>query len=158
VAAESLWLSVAGSVVSATAALAGVAITQRATRRREQTARVWGKRADTYVRLMRWLVSTERRLAAIPPTSTPRADQAAELLPDDEVAAEAAAYASSGVEREFETCARLLRGWADPALRDLAATAHVAHPDGAAAARAALDDALHRLRDGIRRELAGRRP
>jgi hypothetical protein len=150
-AAESLWLSVAGAVVSATAALTGVVITQRATRRREHLARVWGKRADAYVKLMRWLASTEHRLTAM--ASPPRADQAAELLPDNEVEAEVTAYASNLVEQGFTTCVAIIRSWADPSVRDLSGPPR----DDTTEIRTALTDAVKRLRASVRSELAAHR-
>jgi hypothetical protein len=148
---EALWLSTAGAVVSATAALTGVVINQRATRRREHLARVWGKRADAYVKLMRWLASAEHRLTSM--TAPPRADQAAELLPDNEVEAELTAYASHRVEQEFMICVAIIRSWAAPSIRDLSGPP----PDDTTEIRTALSDSIRRLRASVRSELAARR-
>jgi hypothetical protein len=48
------WLALLSSLVSGLLALAGVVLTQWWSRKRDREARLWDKRADTYVALMRW--------------------------------------------------------------------------------------------------------
>jgi hypothetical protein len=48
------WLALLSSLTGGLIALAGVVLTQWWTRKRDREARLWARRADAYVALMRW--------------------------------------------------------------------------------------------------------
>ena len=102
--AYSAWVGVIGSAVTGLAAFGGVALTQRASARRELIGRIWEKRAETYESLIGWLVQVQQ--ASYLPDEEASSVQAArarvsEVSTDLGLLVRVTAYASSEILREF---------------------------------------------------------
>jgi len=101
------WVPVAGSAITAVAALGSVALAQRSTRRRDQDTRLWERRSGAYVDAIRWVQSVLDVLPTDdderPPKSVVLTD---DLLPPSQLRAEIAAFASTSLHRSVDLCVR----------------------------------------------------
>lgn len=103
-----------GSAVTAIAALGGVLLAQRGTRRQDLDGRIWECRSRAYEELVKWVLVIRRAAdgsapaddAAVPTRLA--ADQLRALLPSPDLEARVTAYASAAVLRDFRRCCNLL--------------------------------------------------
>jgi hypothetical protein len=61
------WVAVSSSLVGGALALAGVVLTQLWSRRRDHEARLWQRRADAYVALVKWRMTSPDPVAIADP-------------------------------------------------------------------------------------------
>lgn len=108
----SVWQAWGASIITAVTALAGVALTQRATQRREIDMRLWEKRCEAYVGVLRWSDSLYHRLINASGIQIDFAqldpEEVLELAPPKEVEIPFVAFASREARPHFVACQNFL--------------------------------------------------